>query len=1147
MSQKLSIITPTYHTFVKDQLLTHNDLNEVINYFDDQQRLSRICLSGVGIVCGFKLTKNADNTITLTQGSGITTDGDLVELLFSNDGEQGVVIAQDPPTGFKVTDSIHLTKFRDFTDSEANYLPFHPTAVPPQIALIELLPASATASDLTPASFDFTNRTLLLYIDCYSKDPGACTTISCDSQGAEQVHVVRVLVVNDDDLQYVNEYDYLFNNHNITEEYLSLIDVAVPRVLLNNGNTDTLDTLAADYHTAMIGSGLIGNLTTSLNIITTKVDYNASAMLIEIANIFSAGSLSNTYFQYRYDLLKDLVDSYNELRDLFIEEYPICCPDIYPFPKHLLLGKADGAELSEEENPNRHSFYPSPILNGRYSSRDHLISILKRMELMVADYAGNYTDSDNPIKITPSKLYTELGSRSIPFYYDPQYNAITGSSLVRLWDYKRRRLQQYNRILGYHQSSVSTISFVEEPLKYTLDPYNFYRIEGHQGLQYQDALETITTLKEENSLPFDVKVLGISVDETAEINVEDYACDFQDLDILLNAWGAEQTCTIGEVTYILSGFSTAVEGVNINEEAAVTLPAEISPAFEFSDVALVDPCVPDRFKPGNPVVNNLTLADDTLGKIVGKAMVDYKGKDSIALIAYIDQQIAQLPLETWQPISISATLSLPARILASCYSLTQLIPETIQDLDSESLIDYTNEINRLCTYTKQLQSAYADGSLVLSKNIMALVDLLNNQLTNICCSSKKLQALFQEVIDRKLEVLTRLKFSIFAEQHPGLEHLAGVQPGGTFVMVYVLDKDLTALGTGASIPTGTVVADFALPYLCCSDCSPINFIIPKSVVSLSLPTDVFCLGNEDGLFVFDVSPIDGVIEADGDYPGVYINGTELTIVAAEFDSTKFGIPIKFTVNQQYTNTYIIVRKKAVVDFTFTENVNVVAFTPTGEISNSTFFWDFGDGTTSTLSNPVHTYSMPLDGGATTVKVTLTVTPLSGACPVSVVHEVPIPDVTVTIDQTTFCLTADPYPFTIIPKDANPEITGTGVTKDRKFFDPRLTKGLTGPFKIKFNGNVIAVITVNQLPVARMTGTLTETSLDLVSQSIDASTYKWEFLDAKSGATLLNPVENEPASVLFSNFPNQINLQVVLTAGNDCGISQTSQVFLMPPL
>ena len=54
MSTKLSTITTQYRKFNTNQVLTEAQLNEFLDYFEDQDRMSRIGLSGVGIVCGFK-------------------------------------------------------------------------------------------------------------------------------------------------------------------------------------------------------------------------------------------------------------------------------------------------------------------------------------------------------------------------------------------------------------------------------------------------------------------------------------------------------------------------------------------------------------------------------------------------------------------------------------------------------------------------------------------------------------------------------------------------------------------------------------------------------------------------------------------------------------------------------------------------------------------------------------------------------------------------------------------------------------------------------------------------------------------------------------------------------------------------------------
>ena len=62
MAAKLTEIKTKYHKFEDNQVLTKDQLNEFLNYFEDQDRMSRIYLSGVGIVCGFELKINSSKT-----------------------------------------------------------------------------------------------------------------------------------------------------------------------------------------------------------------------------------------------------------------------------------------------------------------------------------------------------------------------------------------------------------------------------------------------------------------------------------------------------------------------------------------------------------------------------------------------------------------------------------------------------------------------------------------------------------------------------------------------------------------------------------------------------------------------------------------------------------------------------------------------------------------------------------------------------------------------------------------------------------------------------------------------------------------------------------------------------------------------------
>jgi len=67
-----------YPVFEANQVLTNNHLNQVFNYLDEQERLSRANLIGIGIVCGLEITRNGNTSILLSRGCGVTSQGYLI-------------------------------------------------------------------------------------------------------------------------------------------------------------------------------------------------------------------------------------------------------------------------------------------------------------------------------------------------------------------------------------------------------------------------------------------------------------------------------------------------------------------------------------------------------------------------------------------------------------------------------------------------------------------------------------------------------------------------------------------------------------------------------------------------------------------------------------------------------------------------------------------------------------------------------------------------------------------------------------------------------------------------------------------------------------------------------------------------------------
>ena len=77
--RRLNAVTTDYAVFERDQVLTETQLNSVVEYLDDQSRLTRTQLLGIGIVGGLWPTLGKEQLV-VSKGVGVTSDGDLIGL-----------------------------------------------------------------------------------------------------------------------------------------------------------------------------------------------------------------------------------------------------------------------------------------------------------------------------------------------------------------------------------------------------------------------------------------------------------------------------------------------------------------------------------------------------------------------------------------------------------------------------------------------------------------------------------------------------------------------------------------------------------------------------------------------------------------------------------------------------------------------------------------------------------------------------------------------------------------------------------------------------------------------------------------------------------------------------------------------------------
>jgi PKD repeat protein len=170
----------------------------------------------------------------------------------------------------------------------------------------------------------------------------------------------------------------------------------------------------------------------------------------------------------------------------------------------------------------------------------------------------------------------------------------------------------------------------------------------------------------------------------------------------------------------------------------------------------------------------------------------------------------------------------------------------------------------------------------------------------------------------------------------------------------VLQQELT-------VGTPEVEADFGWSQNLTNNFGQVNFV-DTSVNNETGEVDSYAWDFGDGntsalqnpVHVYDPGPSDTEYEVS------------LTVFAYGSGSTK--------VYNTHTETITLVQPEMVPDFTFTLNVQTATFTNTstnvGFEEPDAYLWDFGDGTTSTLKNPVHTFPV-IEGEEETFSVTLT--------------------------------------------------------------------------------------------------------------------------------------------------------------------------------
>lgn len=309
-------------------------------------------------------------------------------------------------------------------------------------------------------------------------------------------------------------------------------------------------------------------------------------------------------------------------------------------------------------------------------------------------------------------------------------------------------------------------------------------------------------------------------------------------------------------------------------------------------------------------------------------------------------------------------------------------------------------------------------------------------------------------------------------------------------------------------------------------------LFSSSATTGCLPFTVQFMDNSDTTYLWNWT-FEGGIPATSteqnpvvvyDTPGTY--DVSLTVIT-QTNST-------FTINRP---NFVTVGAAPTAGFTQVLAGNSVTFTNTS-IAGNTYTWDFGDGNTSTASNPSHTYSSV---GDYTVLLTVNNSCGSDTYTSTVTVLVVPPTASFSPSGTSGCV-----PYTVNFSSApvgNPDTYnwsfpgGTPATSTNP--NPTVVYNSAGTYSVQLTvsnaaGSNTATlnqgITVGAAPTALFSFGVNQFEVSFLNNSAGATSYVWNFGDGQT-STATSPTHNYAANGQY---------EVTLEAVNDCGFTVSTQ-------
>jgi hypothetical protein len=908
-----------YPSFQPDQILTADDLNHAFNFLDIQERLSRTNLIGIGVVCGLKVTKSSDSkSVLITKGSGVTSHGYLIV--------HGVENSEDPIEyrKYRTFDAKKNEKYSLFVSGntqkyalyelidkahEANSdVLLDPAFLNDKVCLVFYEILKENAKNCDPTSCDdkgvkvFVNqRKLLIAAADADKVILECNTLAKATGSGE----------------------FFPGLLSLPELRLPALDVPSTKLQTSDDVYEAYQRVFTKEFVNAVADALKKGFDCFKSYL--KVQNNPFLGFASQFKFLYDGTISGNallHFQYYFDFFNDLILAYLEWKRSAQSLVAMCTPPEALFPRHLFLGLVN-EPYSVEKSKYRNYFIPSPIHASHEKSYREFLLLFYRLQRMIQHFRIPQPSSyivkfvDENIRVTPSLIGRyALGERSIPYYYavnDAPYK------LYEAWNpaLTMKGKERYN--LHYYPSYNNQDDFVRKPLEFDLEQYNFFRIEGHIGKKYSTALSSILSVRNEHRLPFDV--IALSVDSLPEkIDPAKYPCYFEDLQALYETLWAEFMCRLCKALTCIYKIPKRASGevTGTVKKSSLSLIKGCNDVLTYRETTLGG-----VFEQVHPMINKEKLKGiDTLEVVSRESLVKLLrvniGTDKPEVEKITDDEIdsAVFFVQLVQAI-VNLGDAIPEKLSAFDFPKLNTTLKRINELlrkgstssnailkDLFAVNQCLRELTDLCKlaafkaifreYQERLAKIRlmktfgefakkhpgihhkggvpAGGTFILvyrdladenakdeGDNVFSFGDLILGEMKDATIPPVKKGPSASRYSPAEIKEFTK-KINVLKIKgltNDEIEETLDIKIPEIIKGAGLFEKQL------ATIPGDTVIADFYLPYLCCSDCSPVQFVvnIPEPKVVFSLQKLEYC--NEDkSEYPFTISPLGGKINTD---------------------------------------------------------------------------------------------------------------------------------------------------------------------------------------------------------------------------------------------------------------------------------------------